>query len=750
MKTCRLKIITANVLDDIDTPKIHYISQNKKPKIITHINKEQNQLIYNIEVNKMKKENLETLEKIIEDKNQIQSKEIINYLEHNNQENIIENEKNNNIIDTNIDINDLCTISNKNLIDEQKLNNVLNYLDNKSNVENDLTNNYPYAIMNKKKGFNNSLRCLFKNRETRANNNKNSNILSHKSLSISKISNNNKKIKKNYTKNNSRGNINLNHSNNLNKSFPVKNSKSSDCLQLKKSKKIIINKSINDNNKSKKISLLRNKKGGNPERIENISSIASGKISEKKEFYNIGQEIDYKILIDDLIIKECNLVKEKEKCIEIFEQKLKPLRELNKKLLNENNVELNREDELNGELILLRSEYEKLFNKLNPKEKQALNGFNSNNNKKIKNNLEDKEFIKKQKEIEDEIKILNEQFKKGEFLFVTKPANYYKLKKEENKDITILLKGLFYSKHITNLDNIVDKIWKFDKPFQTIYFLVEELLNLFNLEKNDRNKLINYFYSFCKNYSYMNINEFKEEFKKTLGKINIYNKYIYMSKILNYYKSKIKSLMKSIGKKDMFGRGVINYYKFMSLLYDCGISFNSSDKDLDEILEFFIFCMKKDRKISLFEDNNDLTENNQDKKCSLFDLYYESLNDFMNEFKSNEIANPYYLIKNYMNENDIINAEKLLAPILIDKNILVINSIKYIDIIVLNKFLKLKGIIKNEEKIEVNTFEEELVDINKFINNIYNGSNEEEKIKDYDHLKLKAENLIDDILKLNY
>ena len=52
MKTCRLKIITANVLDDIDTPKIHYISQNKKPKIITHINKEQNQLIYNIEVNK--------------------------------------------------------------------------------------------------------------------------------------------------------------------------------------------------------------------------------------------------------------------------------------------------------------------------------------------------------------------------------------------------------------------------------------------------------------------------------------------------------------------------------------------------------------------------------------------------------------------------------------------------------------------------------------------------------------------------
>ena len=30
MKTCRLKIITANIIDDTDTPKIQYISQNKK------------------------------------------------------------------------------------------------------------------------------------------------------------------------------------------------------------------------------------------------------------------------------------------------------------------------------------------------------------------------------------------------------------------------------------------------------------------------------------------------------------------------------------------------------------------------------------------------------------------------------------------------------------------------------------------------------------------------------------------------
>ena len=225
-----------------------------------------------------------------------------------------------------------------------------------------------------------------------------------------------------------------------------------------------------------------------------------------------------------------------------------------------------------------------------------------------------------------------------------------------------------------------------------------------------------------------------------------------MSKLLNYYKTKLKLLFKSIRKKDFFSRGTINYYQFMDLLYDCGILFNSSDNNFEEMLDFLVFCMKKDRKFDLFENDIEYLDNQkeQEKKYSLFDLFYESLDDLINGFQSNDVENPFYLIRNYMNENEIINAEKLLKPILTDKNILIINSVKYIDIIVLNKFLRFKGIIKNGDKIVVNTFEEELVDINEFINNIYNGSNEEEKIKDYDHLKLKAENLIDDILKLNY
>ena len=104
-----------------------------------------------------------------------------------------------------------------------------------------------------------------------------------------------------------------------------------------------------------------------------------------------------------------------------------------------------------------------------------------------------------------------------------------------------------------------------------------------------------------------------------------------------------------------------------------------------------------------------------------------------------------------MTENDIISVEKILRPILIPKYLIKINSKDYIDNIILNKYLRIKGIIKKDDKILVDTFEEELVDINKFIDDIYERGIEEDKQKlDYEELKNKAENLIDEIFKLNY
>ena len=755
MKTCRLKIITANIIGDTATPEIHYVSQTKKPKqeiIPISPNNTENKIINKLEENNLVKE--EHIEKKPEEKEEKEENEKKMVLEENTNgnENKIDNkileEKNfgeNGVkdpsIEPNIDENDLWTISNQKLYEIQNINNEVDNNSNNYNVYNQLKNNYPYSILNKKKDLNNSLRYLFKNRETKYYN-KNQNILknSNKSLSISKDTN----IRNRKSTKNNKSKISLNQTQTSNK--PI-NSKSSASLTLKNKNlnKSINNKSKNTNNNNNKI-LRSNKKNENIIG-ENISSVASWKIIEKND-YNIGQIIDYKALIDDLMIKECKLVKEKEDCIQLFEKKLKPLRELNQKLVDENNEELNRADELNGELILLKSQYEKLFNTLYSK-----NSKNISVNNKINLILDDPDFNRKQKEIDNEMKILNDKLKNGEFILITKPANHQALTTEEDKILTYFLRGMFFSLHILDTDKIIDIIWKFDREFQTIYFLVEELLNFYNYDtKTDRNILINYIYSFCKNFSYMNITDFKAEFKKKIGKIQIPNKYVYMSKLLHFHKTKLKILLKLVKKKDIFNRGVINFNQFHILLYDCGITFNTLDKSFDEVLEFLIYCMKKEHKLDIFEKKEELKDPNEKEiKNSVYDLYYESLQDFIDEYYYNNISNPYHLIKLYMTENDIISVEKILRPILIPKYLIKINSKDYIDNIILNKYLRIKGIIKKDDKILVDTFEEDLVDINKFIDDIYERGIEEDKQKlDYEELKNKAENLIDEIFKLNY
>ena len=224
---------------------------------------------------------------------------------------------------------------------------------------------------------------------------------------------------------------------------------------------------------------------------------------EKNEL-NYGQNVDYKTLIDELIIQECNLVKQKEECIQLYEQKIKNLKSINTKLIDQNSEVLNREDELKGELILLRNKYENLFRIFRQK-------FQNNN----KNNTYEEKFIKNQKEIDENNKKLNNELKNGELLLITRPSNLIQLTKEEFKEITFLLRGLFYAHHILDTNIIVDLIWKSDNNFQTIYFIVEELLNHFNFKKQDfQSILINYIYSFCKKYNYINKNIFKEKFRK--------------------------------------------------------------------------------------------------------------------------------------------------------------------------------------------------------------------------------------------
>ena len=506
--------------------------------------------------------------------------------------------------------------------------------------------------------------------------------------------------------------------------FYSKNNKNSYSRpQLSKSLSHSLNKNAKFKNKTSK--RIKNNVSTNLGESNN-SSI--WRVLEKND-YNIGQNTDYKTLIDDLIIKECNLVKQKEELIQLYEEKIKSLKELNNKLLSEKNFVLDREDELNGELILLRNQYENLFRNFKQKFKKNEDKFNNS-----------------QKEIDENKKKWNNELKNGELILITRPYNIIKLSGEENKYITYLLCAIFFSYHILDTDEIVDLIWKYNKNFQTIYFLVKEFCNHFNLNtKENESILINYFYSFCKNYNYMHITEFKSKFKKKIGNIKIYNKYIQMSKLLHFHEREAASIMNLIHKKDSNSVGIISFKQFKQLFYNVAFANNITKEEQDETMEFIIYCMKKNCSLKIKKNNNQEEQKKTD--YSLYDLFYLNLKDFLDEYNSTKVANPYKLIKNYMEKNNIVSAEKLLRPIINSSNIIKKGSKEYIDEIILNKYLRHLGIIKSNESILLNTIEEELVDINEFINDIYT-KDINDKNMNYEESNEKVNNMIDDVFNI--
>ena len=664
MKICRLKIIRANILENnIDTPKIAYVSESKTNK------KNEDSEFSNIKYMEEKIEFVNNIEEVI------LSKE--NTSNHFKLQDIIKSER-----DQEIDDNE------KNLIEEDKneeLENIIEY---------DLKNSYPYAIMNKRKDLNNSLRYIFKNRITKDKSNSKTNSKKNSNLSLPKIRHNNL--------------FNSKNKNYYNRTKLPKSVSNSINYKTRKFK--------NKNSKRIKNNLSTN--------LEESNNSIFSRVVEKSEI-NYLQNEDYKALIDDLIIEECNLVKKKEEIIQLYEEKIKSLKELNENLISKKNFSLNREDELNGEFILLRNKYETLFR-----------------NFKQKFKINDDKFNKKQNEIDESMKKLNIQLKNGEILLVTKPNNIIKLSKEENKHITFLLSGLFFGRHILDTDKIIDLIWKFDKQIQTIYFLVNELMNLFNLNDiENKNILINYIYSFCKNNYYMDINEFKFKFKTKIGKIKLYNKYIQLSKLLNCHKRETKSLISLIGKKESKFHGIINFTKFKQLFYDIAFSKNMTKDEEDETLEFFIYCMKKNCDLKIKTKNK---KEEEKKYISLYDLFYQNLKDFVDEYNAKVVPNSYELIRNYMEKHNIVSSEKLLRPIIIPENIIKKDGKDYIDEIILNKFLRHLNIIKKDEKLCFPTFEEELIDINELINDIYTKTSTSNN-KLFDNNIEKVNNMLDDI-----
>ena len=765
MMKCRLKIIASNIINGIDTPEIKYISQNENTDINYDNNEEQNKNEMNEldEINFNNNKNEENIEQNYNNKiDQLeQIDELIN-IELANYNRIGNNNSKLNEI-KNIDSNELYTISNQHIYDDKyfsanisNYNTISNYYGREDKKSTSFNTND-----SKRNDSNQSLKYVFRKRENknymnRSLSNKHSNGKNDKKYNLIKdifkthpvnYNYSNLKLFKGNKSTNKVGNI-LNI--NINKSFCINNN-----IKINH-KNLLQNRAKNKSNKkskerSKEISKENSKKGskerskkGSKERsnqnskskkenkneiikeeknlLKNVKPLKFNKRTNKNKLLNsisssfswnyvenneidIESQKDYKKLIDELILEEKELNKEKEKIIQTYEEKLNSLKELNQKLINNNNEDLDKEDELRGELVILKNQYEKLT-KQNQK-------YNSN----IIKEKEDTEINNKEKEDENDIKDLYDKLDKGEILLVTNPANFTNISEKEEKNIILMLKGLFYNIHIRDTDEIINLIWKKDKQIQTIYFLVNELFQLFNLEDTEKNLMINFFYSFCNKYNYIDETMFKKEFKEKIGNIPLYNKNTYVSKLMNYNGNKFIELIKLMPSKDTFNLGVLNLEQINELLNNLGLLSDSS-KDFEDDYEFIIIVMKKDRTLNLVEDKEIKPESTI--KFSLFDLFYESLIDIIEDFGSNIIFNPIELIRNYMRKNEINNAELLLKPLLTNNNIIKINNKEYLDIDILNKYLRKLEIIKLNEAINIIFYEEELVDINKFIDDINN------------------------------
>ena len=783
MIKCRLKIISSNIINDIDTPQIKYISKNDISNILISETEENKEIeIYqnnennpiNTLTNQIEQTNSNNVSEHNESNNEqkLNNNNNINEIDHIDEfinrkiEDFIQLENNESKIkeNKNIDNNELYTISNQHIYDENHNspkvnNNNFNTISNSNKFEsrNDSTN-----ISDSKKKHS-KLKYIFRKRENKKYVNR-----SFSNNKYSKENQNNKKynliknIFKTHPVNYNYTNMKILHRNkssnkvgnilniNINKSFCINNNikiNNKNILQNKLKSRISNkskeNKERNSQNKKEEKDVMKKVKNLNLKFSKRTNknkyqTSASWNVVENKDL-NYEQYIDYKTLIDELEKKECELIKEKENMIQTYEQKLKPIRELNSKLINENDDELDNSDELKGELVILKNQYEILLTKVNK----------NNENKKVNSDV-NTQLSKEVQNIEQEMTELNDKLNKGEILIVTKPPYTIDISKKKEKHIILMLKGLFYSVHIRDTDEIVNLIWKCTNQVQTIYFLINEFVKIFSLKNTDKNILINFFYSFCEKYNYMDINMFKKEFKNKIGFIPIYNKNIYISRLLNFHRTKIVELFKLIKEIDIFNIGIISFNKLNKLLNDLYL-FKISGKNNEEIYDFVMIIMKKNRLLKFAKNNSllKIIEQKEQIKYSLFDMFYESLFDLIKEHNSKIISNPFQLIKNYMTKNDINDAESLFKPLLNDKFILKINNNEYFDFVILNKYLRKLGIIKVNEIISINCFEEDLVDKDNFFKNIYNSGINEENETNINKLKDNVNDFINEIFK-NY
>ena len=432
------------------------------------------------------------------------------------------------------------------------------------------------------------------------------------------------------------------------------------------------------------------KQGGAQEKSENPFAYNFYK-ANKDINSNIAGLYDYKNKIKELMKEEPKKIENRDNIVKENKYKIDNLLKENTKLNYELGCEINREDELKGEIIILNNQYKLLLNELTNEEKKikeyqdiikhksihekiisnkqtdivnyynnlnecltngeillitkpdSNNKFNYINSKNVENNLEsndEKEIQEKNNIIKVDIELQNENIQLD---IIKKFDENEEINNYINNDIiTFLLKGYFINMNITNVNDAVDKIWIKEKPIQTFETITEELLILINdyinepnssfINGRNRNLLMNYLYSFCNCYNYMTVNEFKSVFHDKIGNFIVNDNINLINKLYNYCDGKLSEFMQTLQNIDTNKTGKIDLHDFVKVLKEKNLLFKNINH------------------------NNIIEQNDINDVIQL--LIIQMKNNHYNLFKSNNNLEQNNLTNlNKDNNNEIINTD---------------------------------------------------------------------------------------------
>ena len=567
-----------------------------------------------------------------------------------------------------------------------------------------------------------------------------------------------------------------------------------------------------DHKYDNKVNTFYNSKSKKPSNLNSPNKINSEKLFAAPEnpfafnYYKTNKEIDnnitglynYKKKIKELLEEEPKRIEDRNNIMKENKTKIENLLEENTKLSYEIGFEINREDELKGEIIILKNQYEILINQLG-KEEIKIKQYQDIINHK---SAHEKIIINKQNEIINYYNNLNECLNKGEILLVIKPDLYDRFKYfnskniqinnnsdniEDNKDnknikndeinlqtnlevinemdnnneidnylnndiINLLLKGYFINMNLKNTEEIVEKIWKYEKPIQTFEALTEEILLLIEnyidnsnssfINEHNRTIIMNYLYSFCNCYNYMTKNEFISIFNDKLGYFIEFNENYLINKLYIYCKGKLNKFRELIINLDKKKTGIIYIHDFIKALKENNIIINDKfndnlnlnqineeklieENDIIDLMQLLIISFKKNKKLidndfSENKDNNieikNKNLNEKKRNINIYELYYETIINIINE--NSKSKNPLYkgIIKKYLIENNINSMIDFMEPLLLNKDIIINKGLnRYIKSQSFNDFLISKNVIEEDEIFLIPYNEESLIDINQLV-----------------------------------